>query len=210
MAPIFVESDDGGWDSSDNEDWQALCRQRRAREQRAQGDAFLATAAASHRKRIGGAAAAYVLHKPTQGPQGVKRKDSSPFIWRDHVARLTPAEFKLRYRLTAPVFNSLVERIEPHLSVKDDLQAIRSKGAVIEPSTKLAVCLRFLAGGQILDLQLIYHLSKSVCYKYVWLGIDAINNTIVIEFPFGNMEKLKVLPATGPTCTTLPVSHLAV
>ena len=148
-----------------------------------------------HRQRAAAVAAVLVGVQPRQGPQGRKRKDASPFIWEDHVARLTAAEFKLRYRLTAEAFYGLLDMLEPMLRVDSAKQALRSKGVVTLPCTKLAVCLRFLAGGQVLDLQLIYHLSKSECYNCVWLGIDAINSAIKIEFPFGDVEKLKVLEA---------------
>ena len=85
--------------------------------------------------------------------------------------------------------------VEPMLRVSSTQQALRSKGVVTLPCTKLAVCLRYLAGGQVLDLKLIYHLSASECYNCVWLGVDAINSVIRIEFPFGDVAKLKVLEA---------------
>ena len=129
---------------------------------------------------------AMVLHAAAgqQGPQGPKRRDPSPFMWENHVARLTAAEFKLRYRLTAESFYTLLDMLEPALQVGSAKQAQCSKGSVTEPCTKLAVCLRFLAGGQVLDLKLIYHLSESECYHCIWLGVDAINSAITIDFPF--------------------------
>ena len=44
------------------------------------------------------------------------------------------------------------------------------------PEVRLAMTLRYLAGGQIIDLRLIYHVSKSECYKSIWRCIDAIND----------------------------------
>ena len=51
---------------------------------------------AVRQQRVAAVAAVLVGAQSQQGPQGAKRKDTSPFVWEDHVARLTEAEFKLR------------------------------------------------------------------------------------------------------------------
>ena len=59
--------------------------------------------AAVHRRRLAAAASAAYrlgLRSGGQGPQGKKVPDPAPFSWTDHVARLTEAQFKQRYRLT--------------------------------------------------------------------------------------------------------------
>ena len=60
---------------------------------------------------------------------------------------------------------------------------------------KLAIALRYLAGGSHLDLRLIYHVSSCYVYKCVWAVVDAINRHVKIEFPIDDVEKLKVLEA---------------
>ena len=65
----------------------------------------------------------------------------------------------------------------------------------MEPETKLAICLRFLAGGDPLDLKLIYDVSKSYVYSCVWRVADAINATFPVEFPLADVGKLRVLEA---------------
>ena len=65
----------------------------------------------------------------------------------------------------------------------------------MEPETKLAICLRFLAGGDPLDLKLIYDVSKSYVYSCVWRVVDAINATFPVEFPLADVGKLRVLEA---------------
>lgn len=59
----------------------------------------------------------------------------------------------------------------------------------------MAVTLRYLAGGQILDLLLIYHISKSECYRTIRTTIDAINGCpeLKFSFPFDDKEKLRKL-----------------
>jgi hypothetical protein len=68
-------------------------------------------------------------------------------------------------------------------------------GAPVMAEVRLACALRFLAGGQILDLRLIFDLSKSECYSSVYRAVDAINKTIKIEFPIGDTAKLESLEA---------------
>ena len=63
------------------------------------------------------------------------------------------------------------------------------------PGTKLAIALRYLAGGEVIDLRLIYHVSHCYVYKCVWAVVDAINRHVKIEFPIDDVEKLKVLEA---------------
>lgn len=60
---------------------------------------------------------------------------------------------------------------------------------------RLALALRFLAGGQVLDLRLIFDLSKSECYKTVYETVDAIDNVFKIELLITDLEKLLTLEA---------------
>ena len=103
-----------------------------------------------------------------QGPQGSKVKFDTEFSWSDHVARLSDRDFKLRYRLTLPAFNELLEMLRPHLKVQDEDQARIAKwGELITEEAKLACALRYLAGGDVKDLQLIYHFSPNHVYKCI-------------------------------------------
>ena len=153
----------------------------------------LKLAVAVQRRR---AAAAIMLLMNGQGPQGRKRRPQSPFSWEDHVARLTEPEFKQRYRLNWDSFQDLLRLIRDDISVEDEQKARHAKwGAIIKPEVKLAIALRYLAGGSHLDLRLIYHVSSSFVYSCVWLVVDAINKHLNIEFPIDDIEKLKRLEA---------------
>ena len=127
-------------------------------------DASLAAAAISRRRS---ACLGYLLPDLVpdgRGPQGKKaRREQIPFTWDAHLLLLTEEEFKRRYRLDFDSFNELLEMIRPalELSEKGELQAKRSNfGIVVSAEVKLAICLRYLAGGDVLDLKLIYHVSR--------------------------------------------------
>ena len=63
-------------------------------------------------------------------------------------------------------FKELVNILKDDLK-RDEVMAKRSKGTIIIPEVKVAIALRFLAGGSPLDLRLIYHVSKSYVYECV-------------------------------------------
>ena len=147
-----------------------------------------ATVAALHHFALGGSG--------QLGPQGSKVKFDTEFSWSDHVARLSDRDFKLRYRLTLPAFNELLEMLRSHLKVQDEDKArVAKRGELITEEAKLACALRYLAGGDVKDLQLIYHFSPNHVYKCIWLVVDAVNEVIKIEFPLKDVAKLKVLEA---------------
>ena len=162
-------------------------------------DASLAAAAISRRRS---ACLGYLLPDLVpdgRGPQGKKaRREQIPFTWDAHLLLLTEEEFKRRYRLDFDSFNELLEKIRPalELSRKEELQSKRGNfGIVVSAEVKLAICLRYLAGGDVLDLKLIYHVGRTYVYDCVYLCIDAINRALVINFPIDDPEKLQQMEA---------------
>ena len=87
---------------------------------------------------------------------------------------------------------ALVDLLRDDLQVTDEAQARLAKwGQLVLPEVKVAMALRFLAGGSALDLKLIYRVSKSYVYDCVWLVVDAINNRLPVEFPIDDKTKLR-------------------
>ena len=150
-------------------------------------------AVAARRKQVAAAVAAF--SSCGQGPQGKKRREAA-FSWEDHLARLTEDEFKQRYRLTWPAFRKLMDIIRADLMVTDEKQARVAKcGELIRPEVKLAIALRFFAGGSPLDLKLLYHVSKTYVYQCIWLVVDACNKRLEVVFPIDDVGKLRQLEA---------------
>ena len=116
-------------------------------------------------------------------------------MWQDHLHRLSPAEFKLRYRLDLASFNHLHDLLEEELKTKNVKQAEcgRPSGGAVDSRVRLAITLRYLAGGSIEDIRLIYHVSKMECYRCMWRTIDAINEhpDLQIEFPIDDPDALR-------------------
>jgi hypothetical protein len=99
----------------------------------------------------------------------------SPNLHRNRVDPLSKMDliddsfFKRLYRLDRPTFNWLLNMIRPILENKSTIQkGINSSGSVICAKLKLAIALRFLAGGIYLDIAWGYNISYKHISLYVW------------------------------------------
>ena len=151
----------------------------------------------SHAQRLVAAATALLLESNFEGAGSTCRKPPE-FSWEAHVARLSDAEFKQRYRLAPQSFDKLLSILEPDLSVQNEKQHLNSRHGdrPIELPVRLAVALRYFAGGDPLDLKLIYCTSKQTVYRTIWQVVDSINGRLNnINFPIDDVEELKNLEA---------------
>eukprot|EP00965_Chrysotila_dentata_P165579 5467641-Pleurochrysis_carterae.AAC.1 len=74
------------------------------------------------------------------------------------------------------------------------MAARRRAGQLISPHVRLAAALRYLAGGDPLDLQLIYSLSRNEVYRNLSLVTDAINDHLKLEYPdLNDVEALRAI-----------------
>ena len=120
-----------------------------------------------------------LLEDLTGGPaRGPKRRQRMAFEWDEHVQRLNEKEFKARYRLHLASFNDLLQVLRADLETDEEMSALARPGQTtpVTPEVRLATTLRYLAGGMVLDLKLIYCISKSQCYDSIWKTVDAINS----------------------------------
>jgi hypothetical protein len=84
------------------------------------------------------------------------------------IRALPPSIFKRQYRLCQQDFYELLSKIAPDISTKN------RKLNKISPVVKLAVTLRWLAGGCYLDLSFGYEMNYKTIYKYFYQVIIAI------------------------------------
>lgn len=73
-------------------------------------------------------------------------------------------QFSRTFRVPRFVFRSLLDILRPDLQ-RNNLQAQRCSGGEIEPSVRLAVTLRLLAGGSYLDLVTNYNIAPATVYS---------------------------------------------
>jgi len=141
-----------------------------------------------------------------KGPQGPKRT-KLPFVWSVHRRRLLNKEFRARYRLTKTSVANLLRLLWPALQLpttetSKGNQRDANCGANIEPATVLVVGLRFLAGGQVLDLKLIYKMQSSTVNRCVWKVVDAVNKIITVDFPIVDAQIYMISVHTRYVCDT--------
>jgi len=110
--------------------------------------------------------------------------------WNSHVNDIGDSLFKRAYRLTLPAFNALLEKIQDDL-LTDYCKASNSSGSTVKPETCLAMALRFLAGGQHIDICFTHGVAVSTFYDKLWLTLEAINKVEHLSFPIDDLQKLQ-------------------
>lgn len=147
--------------------------------------------AAAHRIRLMALAAAFyeAADGSHLGPTGPKewatRKD-----WRNHLRVEGPRKFRRMYRMEVEQFEELFNLVRPALETQDVVQAERSSGSEVCAEVRLAITLRYLAGGSYLDVCSNFGVSNAEFYRSVWRCVDAINDTFPIDFPIDDEEEL--------------------
>ncbi len=111
---------------------------------------------------------------------------------------LDDAQFRRMFRMDRTAFHVLESKLESFIGERSDTsvrKARNSSGSHIEMRTKLAVALRWLAGGSYLDICFAWGISKTSFYKIVWEILEAIDAVFVIGFPFNDNSKLQQIAA---------------
>eukprot|EP00904_Undaria_pinnatifida_P012574 jgi/Undpi1/8447/HiC_scaffold_25.g10914.m1 len=95
--------------------------------------------------------------------------------WKRHAsASVREKSFRRKYRMDEPAFNKLVEILRPVIEADEKYARLRTKSGVISVETRVAIALRFCAGGSYLDLQDVHGVSKTSCYSCFHQVVDAI------------------------------------
>jgi hypothetical protein len=97
-----------------------------------------------------------------------------------------PLYFKRAYRMREESFWNLLDLIEDKLG-KVDGKRKRGKApnGDVPNGVRLAIALRYLAGGDPIDICAVYRVHSSVVYQSIWMVVEAINKTkeLQIQFP---------------------------
>ena len=101
-------------------------------------------------------------------------------------------KFARAFRLNREGFQKLQAIIGPQIE-KDPSMAKRSSGGPIEISTRLAICLRYLAGGSLLDSSMSFGVEEVTAWSIANDVIAAINSKLRIETGYDNKENLHII-----------------
>ena len=112
----------------------------------------------------------------------------------EEIDNLSDALFKEMFRINREAFEYIETLLDARI-VRDAQKAKNSSGSVISSRTRLAVTLRWLAGGSHIDLCFAWGVSKSAFYStlgVLWPTIEAINDILEdIGFPIDNLFELE-------------------
>jgi len=128
----------------------------------------------------------------------------------DMVNSLDDTIFKRMFRVDRNTFDYILRKIEPLLS-RNEVKAINSSGEVVTARTRLAVSLRWLAGGSYLDICFAWGLGISTFYDsdhgVLWPTLQAIEEVFSMGFPIDDEEKLEEL-SRGFSEHSSGISHI--
>ena len=105
-----------------------------------------------------------------------------------------PLLFQRMFRMDVTSFDELVELLDPVLR-KNEKYSVISSGSVISTATRLAVTLRWLAGGSYIDLCFAWGISKTSFYSHrgvLWPTIAALDDLLQLGIPLSNDECPKI------------------
>ena len=96
-------------------------------------------------------------------------------LWADHIATLREGEFARRYRMPKHKFDYLllqcsqVDKFFLPLTPEQERKTKNTNGSSgLEPEHKLAITLRWLAGGNYLDIRLVHGCSLQTVHDCLW------------------------------------------
>ena len=72
-----------------------------------------------------------------------------------------------------PTLLNLLEMIQPTITTVVR-QAVRSAGSAVCAEVRLAMALRYLAGGSVWDIKSNFEVSPAEFYRSLWCGVDVV------------------------------------
>ena len=127
------------------------------------------------------------------------RKRGSPLLRvrnLDDIDRLTDAQFRLMFRFTRPVFNEVLAKITPYLpsnEMRASYTVKGKRGSLISPRVRLLATLRWLSGGMMWDICLVFKIGFGSFFGesgVIWPTIAALDNEYFIGLPLDDPAAL--------------------
>lgn len=111
----------------------------------------------------------------------------------EEMGAMRDEEFKRMFRVDRTTFEYLCNAIQP-LVRRNARQASNASGQEISTTTRLAITLRWLAGGMQWDLCFAFGISRSSFYSrrgVLWPTIKAIDSVLTLGFPLNDVIELE-------------------
>jgi hypothetical protein len=109
---------------------------------------------------------------------------------------LSDCSFKKMFRIDRETFDAILICITPFVKVPNETKAFNSSGGSIPLKTKLAVTLRWLAGGSYLDLCFAWGVAFSTFFHpngVLWPTLEAIDQAYSLGLPMDDPVQLQKL-----------------
>ena len=102
-------------------------------------------------------------------------------------------QFRRSYRMNQASFWKLLDILEPVLA-RPPRKKGRAPNGDVPPSVRLAIALRFFAGGDPLDLCAVFSVNSEVVYQSIWRVVEAINHSKKLEicYPTHHDDQQKI------------------
>mmetsp|Transcript_21976 Transcript_21976/g.34449 ORF Transcript_21976/g.34449 Transcript_21976/m.34449 type:complete len:137 (+) Transcript_21976:1979-2389(+) len=95
--------------------------------------------------------------------------------WRHWVRALSDNEFRRYYKISRVDFEDLHKQLHPKLKHAYPGRAAGAAGGAIWPEVKLSMALRWMAGGNYMDVYLLHGVSDASFWKSVYVVLDAMS-----------------------------------
>ena len=124
--------------------------------------------------------------------EGLQKRKRSRRSVEDIYNELGPGYFRRAYRMKYESFTKLVDILAPFFPPKDSSMALVN--GMISDSIRLAMSLRYFAGGSPYDIATTFGVAVSEVYVSVWRTIDAANccPQFAIEYPASYNEQQSI------------------
>ena len=117
----------------------------------------------------------------------------------DEMDNMSDAYFKRMFRMSKRSFQVLLDRLceewgDSVCSPESERMGIFSSGSSVSAKTRLAITLRFLAGGSYLDICFAFGVALGSFYVdggILWKTIETLDHILDLGFPFENENELK-------------------
>ena len=128
------------------------------------------------------------------GPRGPKRRRTveNRFCWDTYVQNKTEREFQQMFRLDIDGFYEVLEETRHHYETKNLAQAWRKGAWPVSAEARLAMTLRWLAGGSHLDIKDVFLVSTAEFSATKLKVINAINDAYPVEFPASHEKQREI------------------